>query len=77
MLGLVQRLLLAAMRLRDPEAARAIRAVVLFVLVAEAMAAREHDRRGPRAIRPGRATPQPRRKALPRRGALSGRRPRG
>jgi hypothetical protein len=73
----VQRLLFAATSVRDPETAHAIRTVVLFLLVAEALAAGQHDRRAPRSTRPGRATPQPRRKSLPRRGALSGRRPRG
>jgi hypothetical protein len=77
MLGPVQRLLFAAMTARDPATARAVRTAVLLVLVAEALAAAGHDRRGPRSVRPGQAAPRPRRAALPRRGALAGRRPRG
>jgi hypothetical protein len=73
----VQRLLYATMRIRDPETARAIRTIVLLVLVAEALAGARHDRRGPRTVRPGQAAPRPRRPSLPRRGALAGRRPRG
>jgi len=77
MLGPMHRLLYATMRVREPETARAIRTVVLFVLVAEALAGAGHDRRGPVSIRPGQAAPRPRRASLPRRGALAGRRPRG
>jgi hypothetical protein len=73
----VQRLLYATMHIRDTETARAIRTVVLLVLVAEALAAAGHDRRGPRSVRPGQAAPRPRRPSLPRRGAVAGRRPRG
>jgi len=73
----VQRLLYATMRIRDPDTARAVRTVVLLVLVAEALAAAGHNRRGPRSVRPGQAAPRPRRPSLPRRGALAGRRPRG
>jgi hypothetical protein len=73
----VQRLLFATLRIRDPDTARAIRTVVLFILVAEALAGAQGDRRGPKAVRPGSAPRQPRRTPLPRRGALAGRRPRG
>jgi hypothetical protein len=65
------------LRIRDPETARAVRTVVLRVLVAEALAAARHDRRGPRSVRPASGPPRPRRAPLPRRGALAGRRPRG
>ncbi|HEX3318203.1 MAG TPA: hypothetical protein VHR88_09295 [Solirubrobacteraceae bacterium] len=73
----MQRLLHATLRIRDPETARATRTVVLFLLVAEALAGGGHDRRGPRSMRPGRAAPRPRRSPLPRRGSITGRRPRG
>jgi hypothetical protein len=77
MLGAVQRLLFATLRIRDPDTARAVRTVVLLVLVAEALAGAGHDRRRPRSVRPGATPPRPRRFPLPRRGAISGRRPRG
>jgi len=73
----VQRLLVAAMSVRDPETARAIRAAVFLLLLAEALAAAQGDRRGPRSVSPGPGPARPQRPALPRRGALAGRRPRG
>jgi hypothetical protein len=72
----VQRLLVVAMSVRDPDTARAIRAVVFLLLLGEALAVRR-DRRGPRSISPGQAPARPQRRPLPRRGAVAGRRPRG